>query len=59
MMEDLLNLAEQQTPQLPEYTVSEISFEIKKFVETAFNRVKSAAKFSAPNVPIPAIGICR
>ena len=50
MMEDLLNLAEQQTPQLPEYTVSEISFEIKKFVE---------AKFSAPNVPIPAIGICR
>ena len=40
MMEDLLNLAEQQTPQLPEYTVSEISFEIKKFVETAFNRVK-------------------
>ena len=40
MMEDLLNLAEQQTPQLPEYTVSEISFEIKKFVETTFNRVK-------------------
>lgn len=30
MMEDLPNLAEQQTPQLPEYTVSEISFEIKK-----------------------------
>lgn len=40
MMEDLLNLTEQQTPQLPEYTVSEISFEIKKFVETTFNRVK-------------------
>ena len=40
MMEDLLNLAKQQTPQLPEYTVSEISFEIKKFVETTFNRVK-------------------
>lgn len=44
MMEDLLNLAEQQTPQLPEYTVSEISFEIKKFVETTFNRVKIRGK---------------
>ena len=40
MMEELLNLAEPQTPQMPEYTVSEISFEIKKFVETTFSRVK-------------------
>ena len=39
-MEDLLKLVEPQTPQLPEYTVSEISFEIKKFVETTFSRVK-------------------
>lgn len=36
MMEDLLNLAEQQTPQLPEYTVSEISFEIKKICRNHF-----------------------
>ena len=39
-MEDLLKLVEPQTSQLPEYTVSEISFEIKKFVETTFSRVK-------------------
>lgn len=39
-MEDLLNAFEPQIPQLPEYTVSEISFEIKKFVETTFNRVR-------------------
>ena len=39
-MEDLLKLVEPQTLQLPEYTVSEISFEIKKFVETTFSRVK-------------------
>lgn len=29
-----------ENPQLREFTVSEISFEIKKFVETTFNRVK-------------------
>ena len=40
IMETFLNLMESQTPQLPEYTVSEISFEIKKFVETTFSRVK-------------------
>ena len=27
-------------PELPEMTVSEISFEIKRFVETAFNKVR-------------------
>lgn len=31
---------EQLTPQIPEFTVSEISFEIKRFVETAFSRVR-------------------
>lgn len=59
MMEDLLNLTEQQTPQLPEYTVSEISFEIKNLSKPPLTGLKSEAKFSAPNVPIPAIGICR
>ena len=39
-MEDLLNLMQSQTPKLPEYTVSEISFEIKKCVETTFSRVR-------------------
>ncbi len=39
-MEDLLNLMQPQTPKLPEYTVSEISFEIKKCVETTFSRVR-------------------
>lgn len=39
-MEDLLNLMQPQTPKLPEYTVSEISFEIKKCVETTFSHVR-------------------
>lgn len=39
-MEDLLNLIEKNTPKLPEFTVSEISFEIKRFVETNFARVR-------------------
>ena len=39
-MEDLLNLMQPQAPKLPEYTVSEISFEIKKCVETTFSRVR-------------------
>lgn len=39
-MEDLLNLIEKNTPKLPEFTVSEISFEIKRFVETNFVHVR-------------------
>lgn len=40
-MENLLNILEESgTPQIPEFTVSEISFEIKRFVETAFNKVR-------------------
>lgn len=39
-MEDLLNLAESNAGKLPEFTVSEISFEIKRFVETTFNKVR-------------------
>ncbi len=39
-MEDLLNLMENATPKLPEFTVSEISFEIKRFVETNFAHVR-------------------
>lgn len=39
-MEDLLNLMETPAPSLPEFTVSEISFEIKRFVETTFNHVR-------------------
>lgn len=39
-MEDLLNLIEKNTPKLPEFTVSEISFEIKRFVETNFAHVR-------------------
>jgi len=39
-MEDLFTQIENNTPKLPEFTVSEISFEIKKFVENTFNRVR-------------------
>lgn len=39
-MEDLLNIAESPQKKLPEFTVSEISFEIKRFVETTFNKVR-------------------
>ena len=41
-MEDLLNLMENQhsAPQIPEFTVSEISFEVKRLVETAFGKIK-------------------
>ena len=43
-MEDLIGLINTpQTPsqnELPEFTVSEISFEIKRFVETTFNKVR-------------------
>ena len=42
-----------------EFTVSEISFEIKKFVESNFNRVTSKVRFSAANGLIPVIGTCR
>lgn len=39
-MENLLNLVEQPSQKLPEFTVSEISFEIKRFVETTFNHIR-------------------
>jgi len=39
-MEDLINLMENTAPKLPEFTVSEISFEIKRFVETNFAHVR-------------------
>ena len=39
-MEDLINLMENAAPKLPEFTVSEISFEIKRFVETNFAHVR-------------------
>ncbi len=41
-MEDLLNLMEtpQNAVQIPEFTVSEISFEVKRLVETAFGKIK-------------------
>lgn len=39
-MDDLITLVEKSPSQLPEFTVSEISFEIKRFVETTFNKVK-------------------
>ncbi len=38
-MEDLFNQS-QKAQDIPEFSVSEISFEIKRFVETAFARVK-------------------
>ena len=38
-MQDLFSL-ETKVTELPEFTVSEISFEIKRFVETAFARVR-------------------
>ena len=38
-MEDLFSQA-QKTQDMPEFSVSEISFEIKRFVETAFARIK-------------------
>lgn len=40
MMEDLINLMDNTPLKLPEFTVSEISFEIKRFVETTFNKVR-------------------
>ncbi len=42
-MEDLLSFIEQQEaekPQIPEFSVTEISAEIKRFVESTFNRVR-------------------
>lgn len=39
-MDDLLTFTEKSSDQLPEFTVSEISFEIKRFVETAFSKVR-------------------
>ena len=40
-MEDLISFMETPQPkELPEYTVSEISFEIKRFVETKFSKVR-------------------
>ena len=43
-MEDLISFMEnsqvQSAPAQPEFTVSEISFEIKRFVETTFNKVR-------------------
>jgi len=41
-MEDLLNLMPdlQSAPPIPEFTVSEISFEVKRLVETAFGKIK-------------------
>lgn len=39
-MEDLISFMEAPQKKLPEFTVSEISFEIKKFVETTFNKVR-------------------
>lgn len=39
-MEDLLNGLSAAAPEVPEFTVSEISFEIKRFVEMAFSRVR-------------------
>lgn len=39
-MEDLFTQMQSQAPELPEFTVSQISFEIKRFVETTFSKVK-------------------
>lgn len=40
-MEDLISFMKTPQPkELPEYTVSEISFEIKRFVETKFSKVR-------------------
>lgn len=39
-MEDLLSLSARNQNEIPEFSVSEISFEIKRFVETAFSRVR-------------------
>lgn len=42
-MEDLLSLipsSAPETPQIPEFSVTEISAEIKRFVETSFSRVR-------------------
>ena len=39
-MEDLLSFASRDEKQIPEFSVSEISGEIKRFVETAFARVR-------------------
>ena len=39
-MEDLLSFANRDEKQIPEFSVSEISGEIKRFVETAFARVR-------------------
>ncbi len=40
-MENLFDISSDiQKQELPEFTVSEISFEIKRFVETAFNKVR-------------------
>lgn len=39
-MEDLISFMEAPQKKLPEFTVSEISFEIKRLVETTFNKVR-------------------
>ncbi len=39
-MEDLLSFASRDEKQIPEFSVSEISGEIKRFIETAFARVR-------------------
>lgn len=39
-MQDMLELMQQQAAQLPEFTVTEISAEVKRLVETAFNKVR-------------------
>lgn len=39
-MDDLLTFAQNSEPKLTEFTVSEISFEIKRFVETKFAKVR-------------------
>lgn len=45
-MEDLINLMENAATKLPEFTVSEISFEIKRFVETNFAHVRIRGEIS-------------
>lgn len=46
-------------PEIPELTVSEISFEIKRFVETAFGKVRVRGEILAPSGQIPGIIIFR
>lgn len=39
-MQDMLELMQQPAVQIPEFTVTEISAEVKRLVETAFNKVR-------------------